>query len=1077
MTLSPNLVRLRVPAVVLLLAIAGCLFPLVHQSAQEPRYDASDLSRVKNHRGQFVIRKTDNGASCQIAKPDETIKSLDRPRSGLHTLSGVRLRDSATPGLQITLRGTDQLNNFPQAKQAFLNAAARWQSIIQNQITVVIDVDFGPTIFGDPFGPNVLGSTDPQMLVSGNLYSGRGGIRSQLVNGASSPRETTLYGSLPATLPTDLGAAPGGLVASANLRGLGIINAVANPDSETANFGPPPSIGFNSAFTYDFEPTDGIDADKIDFDSVAFHEMGHVLGFGSHVGDRELDPTDGNFPTVLDIFRFKPGITLPNFMTANRLQLSGGDQIFFAGGNEIALSTGRPDGTGGDGEQASHWKADEDTGQYLGIMDPTISSGRREGETANDLLAFDTLGYRLNSGLTVTEELSVDDAVFDAAIQPTNQTIVVNRLTPSTYPAKLSNLRVRIPVLSGQPSPVGSQIRLVVFTDPASTGQPSNSPQFIYDQTMALPTLPSGRFFELHLADGPTINSGDFYFGFQAPNGGILIATDSSGPQNNRSFISTDNGTSFQLLKNSGGASVNFMARVVVSSPYDNNPSPRPAVLSPNSTAPGGTDFQLFVLGRNFVTGATVRWNGVDRPTILNSGSQLQATITAADIATAGTANVTVSNPAPGVSVSSGLTFNISPGNPAPTLTRLDPNIGAAGGPNVSISVFGTSFVSSSVAQWNGMALPTNVVSSIQLTAQVPAANLAMATGGSPAIVTVATPGPGGGTSNTLPFSVVTCGFSLSNTSQPITSDGGNLGVVVSSNGPCPWSAVASDSWISLTSPTTGTGTSIVTYSIASNPSKTARTGQVTIGGQKVTIMQAGLLAAVSSASFIGPLAPDELGSLFGDGMADTNLFAGLPLPNLLGNTFVILEDKNSNDFLVPLLFASPGQINMLVPSGTVSGLAEFSVFRGAAIVSSGSVMIQPVAPGLFSANTNGKGVAAAYALRVKPGGTQINEQISIFDPNQQTFVSTPIDLTPSTDQVFLVLYGTGIRHVTSQNGVTVSVGGTILSPSFVGVAPGFEGLDQINVLLPGSVAGKGEVDVILTADSKVSNTVRVNIK
>ncbi len=711
-------------------------------------------------------------------------------------------------------------------------------------------------------------------------------------------------------------------------------------------------------------------------------------------------------------------------------------------------------------------------------MDPSISSGRREAETANDLLAFDTLGYRLNSGLAVTEELSVDDAVFDAAIQPTNQTIVVNRLTPSTYPAKLSLLRVRIPVLAGQPNPVGSQIRLVVFTDPASTGQPSNTPQFIYDQTMALPTLPSGRFFELHLADGPSINSGDFYFGFQAPNGGIQIATDSNGPKNNRSFISTDNGTSFQPLTNSGGAPVNLMARVVVSSPYDNNPSPRPAVLSPNVASPGGSDFQLFVLGRNFITGATVRWNGADRPTILNSGSQLRATITAADIAASGTATVTVFNPGPGGGVSSGLQFNISPGNPAPTLTRLDPNIGAAGGANVSISVFGTGFVSSSVAQWNGMALPTNVVSSIQLTAQVPAANLAMATGGSPAIVTVVTPGPGGGTSNTLPFSVVTCSFSLSNTRQPITSDGGNLGVVVSSNGPCPWSAATSDSWISLTSATTGTGTSIVTYSIASNPSKTARTGRVTIGGQTVTITQAGQLAAVSSASFNAPLAPDELGSLFGDGMADSNLFApGLPLPNTLGNTFVILEDKNSSSFLVPLLFASPGQINMLVPSGAASGLAKISVFRGADIVSSGSVTIQAVAPGLFSANSNGKGVAAAFALRVKQDGSQINEQIATFDQTQGAFVSTPINLAIATDQVFLVLFGTGIRHVTSQNGVSVSIGGTVLSPSFVGVAPGFAGLDQVNVLLPGSLAGKGEVDLTLTADGKLSNIVRVNIK
>src|SRR5262249_3877279 len=161
--------------------------------------------------------------------------------------------------------------------------------------------------------------------------------------------------------------------------------------------------------------------------------------------------------------------------------------------------------------------------------------------------------------------------------------------------------------------------------------------------------------------------------------------------------------------------------------------------------------------------------------------------------------------------------------------------------------------------------LQTNVVNSIQLTAQVPAADLASATN-VPAIVTVVNPGPGGGTSNGLPFSVVTCGFSLSDTSQSQTSDGGDLGVVANANGPCPWTATASDSWITFTGPTSGTGTGIVTYAIATNPSKTLRTGTVTIGGQKVTITQAGLLVAVSSASFNPPLAPDELGSLFGDG-------------------------------------------------------------------------------------------------------------------------------------------------------------------------------------------------------------------
>ena len=591
---------------------------------------------------------------------------------------------------------------------------------------------------------------------------------------------------------------------------------------------------------------------------------------------------------------------------------------------------------------------------------------------------------------------------------------------------------------------------------------------------MVLPTLPNGRFLEVHLADGPTINSGDFYFGFQAPNGGIQIATDTNSP-NNCSFVSSDNGTSFQPFKNSAGFDVNLMARIVVASPYDNSPVPRPSVLSPNSTTPGGSDFQLFVLGSNFKTGATVRWNGADRPTVVNSGYQLQATISAADIALAGTATVTVFNSAPGGGVSSPMPFAISSSNPAPFLSRVDPNIAAVGGGNATISIFGTGFVSNSIAQWNGMALTTTVVSSVQLTALAPAANFGAAAG---ATITVVTPAPGGGSSNGLPFRVVTCGFSLSELDQSVISDGGNLGVVASAKGPCGWTAVASDSWITLTSPAAGTGTGIVTYAVASNPNKTPRTGSIAIGDQKLTITQAGVLTAVSSASFKGPLAPDELGSLFGDGMADTNRFAqGLPLPFSLGNTFAVLEDSSSNSFAVPLLFASPAQINMQVPSGAASGTATIMVMRGSSLISSGSFNIISVAPSLFSANSNGKGVAAAFALRVKPDGTQINEQIATFDQNQGAFVSTPINLGSSTDQVFLVLFGTGIRHVSSQNGVSVSIGDIVLSPSFVGVAPGFAGLDQVNVLLPASLAGKGEVDLLLNANGKVSNTVRVNIK
>ena len=69
----------------------------------------------------------------------------------------------------------------------------------------------------------------------------------------------------------------------------------------------------------------------------------------------------------------------------------------FNGASELGLSTGRADGSGGDGEQASHWKADEQSGVYLGIMDPSIARGQRYTMTANDQNAIDFFGYTITA--------------------------------------------------------------------------------------------------------------------------------------------------------------------------------------------------------------------------------------------------------------------------------------------------------------------------------------------------------------------------------------------------------------------------------------------------------------------------------------------------------------------------------------------------------------------------------------------------------------------------------------------------------------------------------------------------------
>jgi hypothetical protein len=97
---------------------------------------------------------------------------------------------------------------------------------------------------------------------------------------------------------------------------------------------------------------------------------------------------------------------------------------------------------------------------------------------------------------------------------------------------------------------------------------------------------------------------------------------------------------------------------------YPANPVPTITSLSPSSTTAGGGDFTLTVNGMNFVSDSVVRWNGSDRETTFVSSTQLRAEITAADIATAGSATVTVFNPTPGGGTSNAKTFTISNPNP-----------------------------------------------------------------------------------------------------------------------------------------------------------------------------------------------------------------------------------------------------------------------------------------------------------------------------------------------------------------------------------------------------------------------------
>jgi uncharacterized protein (TIGR03437 family) len=246
-----------------------------------------------------------------------------------------------------------------------------------------------------------------------------------------------------------------------------------------------------------------------------------------------------------------------------------------------------------------------------------------------------------------------------------------------------------------------------------------------------------------------------------------------------------------------------------------------------------------------------------------------------------------------------------------------------------------------------------------------------------------------------------------------------------------------------------------------------------------VSVPGAGPLATVSAASFTAEaLAPETISAAFGTNLANSTTTATtVPLPTTLGGVTVTVRDSAGQERLAPLFFVSPGQINYLIPAGSSSGSAVVTVANAGSAAASGAINIAAVAPGLFTANANGLGVPAAVVLRVR-NGVQTFETLAQFDSNTSQYVPSPINLGPETDQVILLLFGTGIRGRSALAAVTCQIGGTNVPVSFAGAQGDLAGLDQLNIgPVPRTLAGRGEVDVVLMVDGKPANTVKINLQ
>ncbi|MDD5541541.1 MAG: protease pro-enzyme activation domain-containing protein [Acidobacteriia bacterium] len=189
------------------------------------------------------------------------------------------------------------------------------------------------------------------------------------------------------------------------------------------------------------------------------------------------------------------------------------------------------------------------------------------------------------SSSTKIEELLGDNGLLDDAFNngdtvnfpshTINGALVVNRLRPSHYPSTLTKIRIYSALWDSNHDPAGQSMRIIAFNDPAGTGTPpSPTPTLLVNQTVTVPG--SNGFMEYTITGpAPTIQSGDWYVGFQQPStyNGIIAAVNENGVWQQAGFVSTNNGVSFTGPYQQANASppptllnANFMIRAVAQS-------------------------------------------------------------------------------------------------------------------------------------------------------------------------------------------------------------------------------------------------------------------------------------------------------------------------------------------------------------------------------------------------------------------------------------------------------------------------------------------------------------------------------
>ncbi len=718
---------------------------------------------------------------------------------------------------------------------------------------------------------------------------------------------------------------------------------------------------------------------------------------------------------------------------------------------------------------------------YLALSNCTAS-------TANFTL---TATVSTNTTGQITEDLNVDDGTPESGLSG-GGAFFANRLTPSRYPSRLQRVRIYFAQFSGQPDPSNQSIRLVVFNNPTFNSLPA-TPSYLVDRQVTIPSVSTPRYVEYDITENVSITEGDWVVAFQSPNpaNGVACVVDTSSTFQSRSFAKLNGPAAWSSI----GA--NAMIRAVAVSGTQPTCNHAIAPTSQNFTAIGGTGTVNVTVANGCAWTATsnAAWLTINSGATGNGNGAVGFTAAANPTTSSRTGTLTVA----------GQTFTVTQ-DPLPCTYSITPTAqsfpatGGNGTVNVT-SLTGCAWTAASNAAW------------LSITSGA-SGNGNGAVGYTAASNPNTTPRSGtltiAGQTFTVTQEALACTFSITPTAQSFTATGGNATVNVTSPNGCAWTATSNNSWLTVTSGTSGNGNGTVGYTVAANPTTLPRTGTLMIAGQTFSVTQEAL-----ACTYAFSLMNQTINASAGTGQVDmTTNAATCPWTATSSADWLTITSGASgtgngtirfavtaNPALTPrtTTIVSNGQLHIVTQAGIVCTYALSSTAlsvpnsggNGIVNVTSQAVCAWTAASNASwitvtsGASSSGNG-AVAFTVATNATTTQRTGTLTIAGqtftvtqaaPNALSSVSAASYQTPLAPDSIAAIFGTSLAtrtEVAATNPLPTTLAGTtvrirdsagteLLAPLF------FVSAEQINYLIPAGLVPGNATVIVTSGDNTLS--------